>query len=291
MALGASLWGTDTVLRRPLAGAVSSLMVVFYEHLILSVLLLAVCLATREQWRRLRVREWAAVLGIAWGGSALGTLCFTEAIKIGNPTTAVLLQKLQPLFAVLFATRLLGERLRRRHWLYLALAMAGAYLVSFGNRGLRAPVGAEDGAHASAALLAVAAAALWAGSTVLGRYLMPRLSFAALTALRVVGALPLLLLFVLLAGSAPRPVLGMRQLAALLWLALVPGLIALLLYYRGLRHTPASLAAIAELCFPATATLLNWAFLGSRITPVQLAGFALLWGVIVQMQREQRLTH
>ncbi len=38
VALAASLWGTDTVLRRPLAQAFSSLLVVFYEHLLLGAL-------------------------------------------------------------------------------------------------------------------------------------------------------------------------------------------------------------------------------------------------------------
>jgi len=293
VALGASLWGTDTVLRRPLAGAVSSLPLVFYEHLVLSAILLPVCVATRDQWRRLRPAEWAALLGIAWGGSALGTLCFTQAVTLGNPTTAVLLQKLQPLFAVLLAAVLLGERLRRRHWFYLAVAMASVYLVSFGDRGLLLPfrlLPSPDGpAHGTAALFAVAAAMLWGASTVLGRYLAPRLSFAALTALRIVAALPLLLVLVVGRGPLQLPALDARQFASLLWLALVPGLAALLLYYRGLRSTPASLAAIAELCFPATATLLNWIFLDSRITALQVAGFLLLWGVIAQMERERRM--
>ena len=55
--------------------------------------------------------------------------------------------------------------------------------------------------------------------------------------------------------------------------------------YRGLRHTRASLAAVAELSFPATATLLHWIFLGARISIVQLVGFALLWGVILHLEK------
>ena len=113
VALGASLWGTDTVLRRPLAGAVSSLAVVFYEHLALSAVLLPVCIGTRAEWQRLRAAEWCAVLVIAWGGSALGTLCFTRAITLGNPTTAVLLQKLQPIIAISLAAGILGEKMTK----------------------------------------------------------------------------------------------------------------------------------------------------------------------------------
>ncbi len=273
-------------MRRPVAQAIPSLVIVFYEHLILLVILLPLVVVRRDQWRRLRPREWAALLGIAWGGSALATFLFTQAVKIGNPTAAALLQKLQPLFTVLLAAPLLGERLRRRHWIYMVLALAGAYLVSFGGLGLR---GSLTSMEVSAALLAVAAAALWGSCTVLGRYLSTGLSFTTLAALRVVCAVPFLVVLVLFQEgfSLPRP--NGSQMAALLWMALVPGLLALLLYYRGLRETPASLAAIAELCFPTTTALLNWIFLGNRITPIQLAGFLLLWAVIGRMKNESLL--
>jgi len=43
----------------------------------------------------------------------------------------------------------------------------------------------------------------------------------------------------------------------LLGIALIPGLLALLLYYRALSKTPASLATIAEMAFPVAATLIS----------------------------------
>ena len=61
-------------------------------------------------------------------------------------------------------------------------------------------------------------------------------------------------------------------------LALVPGLIALLLYYRGLSGTKASYATLAEISFPASAVILNWVFLGAGVSANQILGFALLWG-------------
>jgi drug/metabolite transporter (DMT)-like permease len=95
-------------------------------------------------------------------------------------------------------------------------------------------------------------------------------------------ALPLL---AFLAWLRPHrwPVPVPRDALSLLALALVPGLAALLIYYRGLRQTHASHAAIAELSFPATAALLNWTLLGASVSPAQLAGFALLWFAILAM--------
>ena len=276
VAAGASLWGTDTLLRRPLTRTLGSAQIVWLEHLILTLVLLPLVWRSRREWKELGAREWAAVLAIAWGGSALGTVLFTEAIRVGNPTTAVLLQKTQPLFTALLAWVMLGEKLEKRYWACLGVALAAGYLVSFGWARAR-PQGLL------AAGLAIGAAALWGSCTVLGRFALRSVSFPVLTVLRIVAALPVL---TVLGGG--RVEAGWREAGLLTAMALVPGLAALLLYYYGLRHTRASLAALGELSFPATAALLNWTFLGARISAGQAAGFAMLWGVILYLERRGR---
>lgn len=281
VAAGAALWGVDTLLRRPLTASLSSSQIVLCEHLILTVVLLPALRRSWPEWRGLGAREWGAVLGIAWGGSALGTVLFTEAIKIGNPTTAVLLQKTQPLMAALLARGLLGEPLGGRFWACLGMGMVAGYVVSFGAE-------APGPGRLPAVLLALGAAGLWAASTVLGRFALGRLRFTTLTALRLVTAAPFLAVLTM-AGAGPWPgEIDARQVVSLVMMALVPGLAALLIYYRGLSRTRASLAAVAELAFPATATALNWAFLGARVTAAQVAGFGVLWGVILYLERRSR---
>jgi len=156
------------------------------------------------------------------------------------------------------------------------------------NFGLAAP-GARI--ESQAALMALTAAALWGASTVLGRFVLESLSFPALTALRIILATPFLI--ALNGTSALAVSLNLRQEISLLLMALVPGLTALLLYYRGLQNTRASRAAVAELSFAATATVLNWIVLGARISAVQLAGFALLWAAILNLNRgrEEKSKH
>src|ERR671911_454510 len=73
------------------------------------------------------------LLEIAWGGSALATLLFTTAFALGNPTVVILLQKTQPLFAIALDHLLLRERLRPAYWPCFAVAVLGAYLISFGG--------------------------------------------------------------------------------------------------------------------------------------------------------------
>ena len=272
VALGAGLWGTDTVLRRPLTAAFSSTQIVLVEHLILTVILLPVWV---RAWRGLSGAQWGAVLGIAWGGSAVASVFFTESIRIGNPTTAVLLQKTQPIFAIVLAKLVLREKVGARLWMWMAVALIGAYLVTFGFT-LPAEVAP------SASLLALGAAGLWGACTVLGRFALRGIAFQALTSLRIAIALPLLAALQW-AQRDPWPAIAATQAISLLVLALVPGLAALLIYYRGLRSTRASHAAIAELSFPATAALLNWTVLGATVSAPQVVGFGLLWAAIVAM--------
>ncbi len=289
VALGASLWGTDTPLRRPLTAVLSSTNIVLNEHLILTAVLLPVFWRARAEWGKLGPRQWGAITAIGWGGSGLATVCFTEAIRIGNPTTAVLLQKTQPLFASLLAGLLLAESLGRRFWACLAVALVAGYLISVGDRPemLWHPVQALKPERSVAALLALAAAALWGASTVLGRFLLRGISFQMVTALRILMATPFLLAMAVLGHHPLLVELNAGQMLSLATLASVPGLTALLLYYYGLRRSRASRAAIAELCFPATATFLNWVFLGARISAIQGAGFLLLWGVILHLERRR----
>jgi drug/metabolite transporter (DMT)-like permease len=70
---------------------------------------------------------------------------------------------------------------------------------------------------------------------------------------------------------------------ALMLLAIVPGLLAILLYYRGLRQTPASTATLAELAFPLTAVAVNYVAFGTRLVTTQWLGMAILMATITIM--------
>src|SRR5690349_2327412 len=114
IAAGAVLWGTDTVLRRPLTGVLAPTQIVLYEHLILAVVVLPLVIRGRTWLHKISLRVWLDLLAIAWLGSALATILFTAAIRSGNPTSAVLLQKTQPLFAITLARAGLHERFPHR---------------------------------------------------------------------------------------------------------------------------------------------------------------------------------
>jgi drug/metabolite transporter (DMT)-like permease len=280
VALAAMLWGTDALWRTELLKALSAPALVFWEHVLLVVATGWLLWRDRRPLAALGAVDWVAVLLVGMGASALATVLFSQAFRLASPTTVLLLQKTQPLVAISLAAVLLREPLPGRFWLLLPVALLGAYLISFGDTGPLASL-ATAGAPPLGAVMSLGAAALWGAGTVLGRRLLAHVSFPTLTALRFAVALPALAVAAILSGwSVPGP----AQLPPLAAVALVAGLIALLLYYRGLRETPAAVATLCELSFPVTAILLNTVVLQAPVTLNQVGGVALLWGALALMR-------
>jgi drug/metabolite transporter (DMT)-like permease len=283
IAIGASFWGIDGALRARLVDASgpawSTWTIVLYEHLILTVTVAALLWRERGQLRALDRRGWGSLLVIAWGGSALATLAFTQAFREGgNPDVVVLLQKTQPLWAMGAALFVVGERPRPAIAGFLVPAGLGTYLLSFGTL---SPGDALHDPQGQAAVLALVAAALWGSATAFGRRALRQIDWRMLTAMRFALALPLLAVIAAWEGAlAPPAGVPAGDWVRLPAIALIPGLAAILLYYRGLRTTPAPVATLAELAFPATALIVNYVFLGATLDGSQLLGFGLLWVTI-----------
>ncbi|HSK96772.1 MAG TPA: DMT family transporter, partial [Euzebyales bacterium] len=276
-----ALWGTDALFRRGLALELHAATVVFAEHVLLVVLTAPLLWRDRRSLRGLSAGDWTAMALIGAGASATATVLFTAAFRFGDPTSVLLLQKLQPVIAVVAAMLLLGERLRPRFGLYAGGAVVGGWLIAFAD-----PLAASL-ASARPALLAVGAATLWAFGTVLGRRLAVRLAAPTVTALRFAIGLPAsAVLVAVFAGSAGFDVPA-GAVGSLVGLALVPGLLSLWLYYRGLRTTPASVATLAELAFPLSAIVVNRIWFGATLTATQWVGVGVLMATLVVMSLQQ----
>jgi len=280
VAFGAALWGTDGLFRRALAFEMPATIVVFWEHLILVLLTLPFLLRYFKNRPQLTASDRWALLFVGAGASAVATILFTQAFTYGDPTTPLLIQKIQPVIAILGAYLLLGERLLPRYGWYFLAAVGGAYLISFPDP---RNVGISDLAPA---LYAFGAAALWAMGTVLGRHLTHKIPTNELTALRFSIGLPAALVVLLIRNEAAEAMdITFSDFGALFLLALVPGLAALMIYYRGLSTTPASSATLAELAFPLTAILIGWAVFDTIPTTTQWVGIFVLATTIVVMSR------
>ena len=269
VALGAGLWGTDALFRRSLAAEVSAPTLVFAEHLVLLLVLLPFLPRSLRAFGRTDTRGKVAVVAIGAGASAIATTLFTIAFRIssrsGDFVTPVVVQHLQPLFAIAGAVTLLGERIRTRFLVFAVPAIVGVWLLAFPQ-----PMDISI-SRLGVALLALAAAVLWAGGTVLGRLVATQLEPVELTTLRFAFGLPTAAVIVALSGNTFWvPDLGSS--GAVVGLALVPGLLAMVLYYVGLRRTAAARATLAELAYPLIGAIVGIAIGTGSLTWSQWLG-------------------
>jgi drug/metabolite transporter (DMT)-like permease len=289
VAVAATMWATDAYWRSQLSHLTPAQIVVAEDALI-TLFLLPVLIRSFGELRKLGPQGWLAVGIIAVGAQSLATILFTAsfqaALKHGVLAETYVLQQTQPLIAMLLAWIILGERRRPWFWGAVAVAIVGVYFV-FNGSDLSAPLKALQNGRLEVGLLALGAAVLWASGTVLGRFALGSISFWSMTSLRFTLALPVLIVINLFQSglSAFSHYAVSDFVPNLLAIALIPGLLALLLYYFALARTPASLATIAEMAFPVAATLIAsapppWGF-DQPVYAVQLVGTALLIGVII----------
>jgi drug/metabolite transporter, DME family len=280
ISVAAVMWGTDALFRRPLARSTSATTIVFGEHVILVALTLPLLVPALVALWRAGPRFVAAGIAVGAGASALATILFTQAFAHGDPITPIVLQKVQPLVAVAGAALILGERPRPRFAWFLLPALLGIWLI-----GVQHPL--DPHAHGITPILeSLAAAVLWGMGTVLGRFLSRELSFEHIVTVRFA--------FGLVASAIALPLVGAKAYAGahdslwILYLAVVTGLLALALYYVGLKRTPATLASIAELAYPLTAALIGIYAFDSNLRWTQWIGVAIVIGVVSLLPVQRR---
>ncbi|OGE80332.1 MAG: hypothetical protein A2660_02215 [Candidatus Doudnabacteria bacterium RIFCSPHIGHO2_01_FULL_45_18] len=281
MTMAAILWAVDAPFRKYLTGELSSTAIVFMEHILIAILVLPIFLPRIKELKNLSQREWWSVIFIGFGGSALATVLFTQSFYYLNPTVAILLQKLQPLIAILLAFTILGEGLSKNFWKWAIVAIFGAYIISF--PGLK-PEGLAFDANMLGVILALGAAFFWGGSTVFGRFVLDKVSFQMMTSLRFLSALVFLFLMNIYYKTLPQ----LSQASGKDWFfvfmtAVIAGFVSLMIYYYGLRSTKASIATLCELAFPFAAVIVNWIFLGATLVPMQIVGGVILLFAITRL--------
>lgn len=277
--LASLLWAGDGPFRKPLlVGGLGAGFISLLEHLFNSAASLPGLIKNRAQFKTVTKKQWAGLLYIGAGASALGALLFVQgAVAMNyNFTVAALLQKLQPIFAVALAVIFLKEKLHPKFWVFALPALVGAYLVTFG---ITAPVALWQSAGSvsiKGPLLAVLAAMLWAGGTVVGRSLMTNLNLHFVNGMRFIFGALFLAIYVAASRSFQFGLMTPLFWRNVLIIALLTGFFALLLYYYGLKHTKASVATLMELGYPLALTAVNWKFLGISLSLWQLVGAGLL---------------
>jgi len=278
----ASLWGLDGVVLRPMLYHLDVPVVVFLEHAIGFLIISWLIYFNYDKIKKIKRDTLASFIWIGIFGGAIGTMAITKAlfyVNFNHLSVIVILQKLQPMFAILLAFFILGERPRKNFYIWACLAVMGSYLVTFGFGN---PIFAGN-QLLIAGLLSVLAAFSFGSSTVFGRKALLDTDYKTATLLRfgittiimiiVIGLLSIVQGFNRFSGVMD---LTGQNFLILVLIALSSGAVAIFIYYYGLKRVQASRATIYELGFPVTAVLLDFILHGTILSPGQWIGAVLI---------------
>jgi len=182
--IAASLWAVDGIVLRPALYGLPVPLVVFIESSIVAILLTPILFKNFSTLKKLNGKDWLAFFGVSLLGGAVGTMAITKAlfyVNFVNLSVVILLQKLQPVFAIWLATVLLKEKLPKEFFLWASLAITGAYFMTFG---LSTPDFSTGDKTAVAALFALLAALSFSSSTVLSKRALKNVDYISGTYLR-----------------------------------------------------------------------------------------------------------
>jgi len=286
--IAASLWGVDGIVLRPALYSLPVPLVVFLESTIVAILLSPYFIKQVPSLKTLQRKDWLAFFLVALLGGAIGTMAITKAlfyVNFVNLSVVILLQKLQPVFAITLAGVFLKEKLPGQFFLWAVLAIIGAYFMTFGSN---LPDFTTGDKTTIAALFALIAALAFSSSTVLSKRALRNVSFKMGTYLRFLfSALIMLVLVVSLGDISSITEITTKQIIIFLIIAFTTGGAAIFLYYFGLKRIAASIAAICELAFPLTAVLLEYFLRGNILDAVQWMGAGVLLLSILKVSLNQ----
>lgn len=282
--IAASLWAVDGIVRRNLY-VLPPIVIVFFEHFIGSLILAPVVIRGFKK-EKLSSLEWSAIGVVALLSSLLGTLWFTTALLMTNYisfSVVFLLQKLQPLFAVLTARIVLKEKIGKKYALWAMVALVAAYFITFPKGVVNLNTGDKT---VLAALFALGSAFAWGSTTAFSRYTLLKHDDRFITGLRFWVTTILALAAVFIFGQQSHLMsITWGQFAQFVFIALSTGMVALLIYYKGLKTTPVRVSTILELAFPFLAVLIDIVLYKTVISPVQISAAVVLLFAMYQVSK------
>ncbi|MBI5944662.1 MAG: DMT family transporter [Chloroflexi bacterium] len=212
--------------------------------------------------------------GISLGFQFVGT-------KLSTASNGSLVTSATPAFVLLFAPFLLGERTTARRILALAVSTLGVIAVID-------PRNAEISPTLFWGNMSLLSAALtWALYSVLVRKVSKSGDLLASSTIMLLGGLPSSLLFGIFEiqktgiGEITIGIIG-----GILFLGIISTAIAMFLWNYAFAELPAAVASLTFFAQPVVGMLLGWFFLAEKITPLFLAGGALIGVGILIATRE-----
>lgn len=274
------IWGVTPVFLRSLSVGLgpADALVIRYVPIALACI---VILAVTGKWRIARA-DWPRLLVI----SIIGIFGYSAASVYGFATVPAgiggLVYATQPLFIVLLAVMMLGERLTPRVIAGFVLAFAGTVLLMWDD------LAGESGArpYLSGIALLLFACFAWSFYSVPGKVIIQRYGTLSITAMSLlIGTLPMLML----ASPSTIDTLGVmtkRQWLEVAFVAGVSSFVALIGWTYATARLPSSTIGISLYVVPVIAVLAGALVLSEPVTwSTVVGGLCILGGVTVAQVR------
>ncbi len=290
--LACFLWAFDALIRYPLVGqGITPIQIVFIEHALLTIIFIPILFKLRAKIWKAQISHLFYFLIVGGMGSAIATLAFTKAFTFLNPSLVIILQKFQPVVAILLARLFLGEMIQKKFIFWALVCLVGGFCISFSDLFEQIPKAFSRGdLFGETALmgyfLVMISVGGWGAATVFGK----KLSTCGYDHKEIMcgrfifGFFSLLPIFLASNQSLELAPINYGKISAMV---MISGLCAMYCYYVGLQKISARASALAEMFFPFAAVVVNWIFLGSVLAPSQLVGGALLLlgSTVIQYKR------
>lgn len=282
--ISASLWGLDGIALTPRLYNLNINFVVFILHALPFLLMNFFFFREYRKLKDFSSKDLLFLFLVSLAGGALGTMSIVKAlflVEFKELSVVVLLQKLQPVFAIILAAILLKERLSKNFALWAVIAIVAGYFLTFGFTLPDLNTGEKTG---MAAMYSLLAAFFFGSATVMGKGVLRNLSFTTATFFRYGFTSIIMFIFVLFSGKLGEfASITPQNWQIILIISITVGSGAIFLYYYGLNKVPAMLASICELCFPLSAILFDYLFHQKILSPVQWVSVLVMLLAIVRI--------
>lgn len=234
-----------------------------------------------KELKLITLRDWMFSI-LAGVFLAFHFILWFESLHYTSVASSTVLVTLQPLFAFIGAYLFFQEKLTPKALLSAVLAVAGSFIISWGDFRI-------SGSALWGDILALIACALITGYLLFGQTIRKRLSLMTYTYLVYVISSIVLLLYVMIQSESLGPYPKEDWIYFLL-LAIIPTLLGHTLFNWSLKWLSTSTISMAILFEPIGASLLAYWLLGEKVLMTQvLGGMVIMTGVTLFLIEERKL--
>ena len=276
----ASIWGGMYVVSKVVLEVIPPFALLSLRLILGAVVLGVIVLFQRKAGFTKRHFRDSFLVGIVGYGISLGFQFM--GTKLSTASNGALVTSATPAFVLLFAPFLLGEKTTTRRIVALIISSLGVLAVID-------PRSAEFTSSLFIGNLSLLAAALtWALYSVLVRKISLSADLLTSSAVMLIAGIPssvLIGIFEINRQGIGQITFGI--VAGVLFLGIISTALAMFLWNYAFSELPAAVASLTFFAQPIVGTLLGWAFLGEKITPLFIAGgFLIGTGLVISSTRQ-----